>query len=69
MSNTEIAEQAIRLIERVINNELPTVACPEKMTHVRWKREEVKRIIASKLHVPEQAAIGPKQTKENDKSY
>lgn len=62
-SNTEIADQAIRLMENVIKNELPTVSCPEKMTHVHWKREEVKRIIASKLYVPEQPAIGPQMTK------
>lgn len=59
MSNTEIAEQALRLMERVINNELPTVSCPEKMTHVRWKREEVKQIIISKLQTPSVNQIGP----------
>ncbi len=63
MSNTEIAERAIRIMENVINNELPTVSCAEKMQHVRWKREEVKQIIISKLQTPAVNQIGPQQIK------
>lgn len=63
MSNIEIAERAIRLMENVIKNELPVVSCPEKMHHVRWKREEVKQIIISKLQSPGANMIGPQQLK------
>lgn len=62
-SNIEIADEAIRMIDRVIKNELPTVACPEKMSHVNWKRAEVKQIIISKLHEPSPGTIGPTMIK------
>lgn len=62
-SNIEIAEEAIRMIDRVIKNELPTVTCPEKQQHVLWKRGEVKQIIVSKLHEPNMVSVGPKELK------
>lgn len=62
-SNIEIADEAIRMIDRVIKNELPTVICPEKNQHVLWKRSEVKQIIVSKLQQPVLKPIGPKEYK------
>ena len=62
-SNIEIAEEAIRMIDRVIKNELPTVTCPEKQQHVLWKRGEVKQIILSRLQTPSVVMIGPTITK------
>jgi hypothetical protein len=58
-SNIEIAEQAIRLMETVIKNELPTVSCPEKQSRVQWKRGEVRQIIISRLQGPSVVMIGP----------
>lgn len=58
-SNIEIADEALRLVDRVIKNELPTVSCPEKQGHVQWKREEVKQILISKLQTPAANQIGP----------
>ena len=58
-SNIEIAEEAMRMIDRVIKNELPNVSCPEKNQHVMWKRSEVKQIIVSKLHEPNMVSVGP----------
>lgn len=58
-SNIEIAEEAIRMMDRVIKNELPVVSCPEKMQHVMWKRGEVKQIIMSRLQEPASVQIGP----------
>ena len=62
-SNIEIAEEAIRMIDRVIKNELPTVTCPEKQQHVLWKRGEVKQIIVSRLQTPSAVMIGPSVVK------
>lgn len=62
-SNIEIAEEALRLIDRVIKNELPTVSCPEKQSHVLWKREEVKQILINKLHEPSGQQVGPQTVK------
>jgi hypothetical protein len=58
-SNIEIAEEAMRMIDRVIKNELPNVSCPEKNQHAMWKRSEVKQIIVSKLHQPNMVSVGP----------
>jgi len=65
-SNIEIADEAMRMIDRVIKNELPTVTCPEKMQHVLWKRGEVKQIILSKLQDPAVNMIGPTLTKQTN---
>jgi len=63
-SNNEIAEQILRFIDRTINNELPTVSCPEKMDKVRWKREEVRRLVISGLQQQQQpTSAGPQQIK------
>ena len=58
-SNIEIAEEAIRMMDRVIKNELPVVSCPEKMQRVMWKRGEVKQFIMSRLQEPASVQIGP----------
>ena len=65
-SNIEIAEQAIRLMENVIKNELPNVSCPEKNARVNWKRDEVRQIVASRLQVTAVNQIGPTLTKATD---
>ncbi len=70
-SNIEIADEALRLVDRVIRNELPTESCPVKEERAKWKREEVRAIIVSKLQPavdkigPSQAVdkIGPKEVK------
>ena len=62
-SNIEIAEEVMRMIDRVIKNELPNVSCPEKNQRVMWKRSEVKQIIVSKLHEPNMVSVGPKEYK------
>ena len=62
-TNIEIAEQAARLVDRTINNELPTVSCPEKMSHVMWKRQETLRLVMEKLQQQTSVSTGPKMIK------
>lgn len=65
-SNIEIADQAVRLMNNVIKNELPTESCPEKRQHILWKREEVRQLIISKLQTPAVNQIGPTMIKSTD---
>lgn len=62
-SNIEIADEAMKFINRIINNELPTVSCPEKQQRVLWKRGEVRQIIISRLQEPSGVMIGPQLVK------
>lgn len=48
-SVNEISDEALRLIERIINNECPTLSCPEKQQQNLWKRDQVRQAIAGKL--------------------
>lgn len=59
----EISEQAIRLMENVIKNEIPTESCPEKNQRANWKREQVRQEIIQRLSAQTNNSVGPSEIK------
>lgn len=57
----QIADEAVRAVDRVINNNIKTETCPEKKNKPEWKKDEVRAAIARKL-LPG-SSTGPTQTK------
>jgi hypothetical protein len=62
-SNIEIADECLRMVERVIRNEIPAVTCPEKKIQMAWKKDEVKQILINKLQTPSAVMVGPGELK------
>lgn len=60
-SSEAIADEALRVMEKVINNNVQTKSCPIAEQKAIWKRGEIKKTIAEKLQPTTTA--GPKQIK------
>ncbi len=54
----QIADEAVRAVDRVINNNIKTETCPEKKGKPEWVREKVRGILAAKL-----TSVGPSEIK------
>lgn len=51
----EIAEEALRAMDRVLRNEIQAETCPEKKEKAEWKKTQVREKVVAKL----QDTIGP----------
>lgn len=54
----QIADEALRAANRVINNNVTAETCPEKKGKPEWVREKVRGILAAKL-----TSVGPSEIK------
>lgn len=45
----EIANEATRLVERVISNEVPAETCPANKEKAEWKKGQVREKVVEKL--------------------
>lgn len=58
---TEIVDDCMRSIERIIRNEVPAETCAAKKEKAEWKKEQIRLQLIERLHST-QHPVGPTHT-------